>query len=80
MPQFGETHDDSLYYVAAKGLASGAGYRILNLPTEPFQTKYPPGYPFFLSLAWRLQPAFPANLKLAMLLNWLVFPAFFALS
>lgn len=80
MPQFGETHDDSLYYVAAKGLATGAGYRILSLPAEPFQTKYPPGYPFFLSLAWRLNPAFPANLKLAMILNWLVFPAFIALS
>ncbi len=80
MPQFGETHDDSLYYVAAKGLASGEGYRILSLPAEPFQTKYPPGYPFFLSLAWRLQPVFPANLKLAILLNWLTFPVFVALS
>ena len=80
MPQFGETHDDSLYYVAAKGIASGAGYRILNLPAEPFQTKYPPGYPFFLSLAWRIEPDFPANLKFAMALNWLVFPAFVSLS
>ena len=80
MPQFGETHDDSLYYVAAKGIATGAGYRILSLPSEPFQTKYPPGYPFFLSLAWRLKPDFPANLMLAMALNWLIFPAFVALS
>jgi hypothetical protein len=80
MPQFGETHDDSLYYVAAKGLATGAGYRILSLPAEPFQTKYPPGYPLLLSLAWRLEPSFPANLKVAMLLNWLIFPAFVSLS
>lgn len=79
LPQFGETHDDSLYYVGAKGLATGAGYRILSLPAEPFQTKYPPGYPLFLSLAWRIEPAFPANLKLAMMLNWLIFPTFVAL-
>ena len=80
MPQFGETHDDSLYYVGAKGLASGEGYRILSLPAEPYQTKFPPGYPFFLSIAWRLYPAFPANLKFAMMLNWLIYPVFVALS
>jgi len=80
MPQFGEMHDDSLYYVGAKGLASGEGYKILNLPSQPYQTKYPPGYPLLLSLAWRLEPHFPENLRIAMLLNWLVFPVYVALA
>ena len=80
MPQFAETHDDSIYYVAAKGIATGAGYRVLSLPSEPFQTKYPPGYPFFLSLVWLIEPTFPANLTLVTALNWLIFPVFVALS
>ncbi len=80
MPQFGETHDDSIYYVSAKSLAEGGGYRIPSLPAEPFQTKYPPGYSWLLALAWLIEPRFPANLQYAMLLNWLVFPAFLALS
>ena len=42
MPHFGHLHDDSIYFVAAKSIADGSGYRILSLPDEPFQTKYPP--------------------------------------
>ncbi|MBS2003650.1 MAG: hypothetical protein JST44_19190 [Cyanobacteria bacterium SZAS LIN-5] len=59
---FGMYHDDGVYLVSAQSLAQGLGYRILSLPGEPFQTKYPIGYPFILSLALRLCPAFPANL------------------
>jgi len=74
LQHLGIYHDDSIYWVAAKSLASGSGYRIESLPDQPYQTKYPPLYPALLSLVWRLNPAFPDNLKLAMLLNWLMLP------
>ena len=54
LPQFGDIHDDSLYYVSAKSLAGGH-YRIESLPGEPAQTKYPPLYPLLLSIAWRME-------------------------
>jgi len=34
-------HDDAIYAVAGKALASGDGYRIVSLPGAPAQTKYP---------------------------------------
>src|SRR5215813_13966551 len=49
---FGSYHDDGLYGVLAKSLASGNGYRVISLPSEPHQTKSPPLYPFLLSLIW----------------------------
>ncbi|MBS1953155.1 MAG: hypothetical protein JST89_03160 [Cyanobacteria bacterium SZAS-4] len=59
---FGMYHDDGVYLVSAQSLLDGHGYRILSLPTEPFQTKYPVGYPLVLSSAMLIMPAFPANL------------------
>lgn len=70
-PQLGHFHDDGIYWLAARSLAQGEGYRIVSLPEQPAQTKYPPLYPWWLSLAWRLDPAPAGNLKLATLLNWL---------
>jgi len=75
VPRFGEFHDDSVYYVTAKSLASGGGYRIESLPGEPAQTKYPPLYPLILSVAWRLDPQFPHNLPIAAWISWLALPA-----
>lgn len=75
IPRFGDFHDDSIYYVTAKSLASGGGYRIESLPAEPAQTKYPPLYPLLLSLAWRLDPQFPRNLSIAAWISWLALPA-----
>jgi len=75
LPGFGDLHDDSLYYVSAKSLAEGGGYRIESLPGEPSQTKYPPLYPLLLSLAWRFDPQFPHNLPAAVWVSWLAFPA-----
>ena len=69
-------HDDALNWTTAKSLASGSGYRILSLPGQPAQTKYPPVYSLILSAAWRLNPQFPDNLTLAIALNWLIFAAF----
>jgi Gpi18-like mannosyltransferase len=59
---FGYYHDDGIYVTTAKSLATGEGYRIISLPEAPAQTKYPPLYPFLLSLIWRMYPHFPENL------------------
>ncbi len=55
-------YDEGVYVVNAKSLATGAGYRNLSLPDSPPQGKYPPFFPFLLSLVWRVLPDFPANL------------------
>ena len=75
VPKFCYLHDDCLYFVSAKSMADGGGYRIASLPGEPPQTKYPPLYPLVLSLAWRLVPEFPANLTPAVWISWLALPA-----
>jgi len=80
MPHFGHLHDDSIYWVSAKSLAEGRGYRILSLPGEPYQTKYPPLWPMALAAIWKMEPRFPDNLKLGMALAWLMLPAFMALT
>lgn len=69
---FGYYHDDSLYLVSAKALATGQGYRVISLPGNPVQTKSPPAYPFLLSLVWRMYPSFPENVKAMMVLSVLV--------
>src|SRR5260370_42380772 len=67
MPKFGLLHDDAILFTSAKSLATGEGYRIPSLPEKPFQTKFPPLYPLYLSAIWKLNPQFPANLPLATL-------------
>jgi len=74
LPRFGDLHDDSIYYVSAKSLADGGGYRIESLPGEPSQTKYPPLYPLLLSVAWHLDAQFPHNLPIAAWISWLALP------
>lgn len=76
MPQFASLHDDGVLFVTAKSIAAG-GYRILSLPENPLQTKFPPLYPAYLSIVWRINPQFPANLQLATLLSWLALAALF---
>jgi hypothetical protein len=78
MPHLGYYHDDSIYWVSARSLATGDGYRIQSLPGEPYQTKYPPLYPALLAAIWKLNPQFPANLGLATLFAWLLEPLFLA--
>ena len=48
----GAFHDDGVYALTAKALAEGQGYRLIQLPGAPPQTKYPILYPAFLSLFW----------------------------
>lgn len=66
---FGFYHDDGIYVATAKSLAEGHGYHIISVPGEPAQTKYPPFYPFLLSLIWRAYPRFPNNLPTMMSLS-----------
>ncbi len=80
MPQFAYLHDDGLFFVSAKSLASGQGYQIASLPEAPAQTKFPPLFPLWLSLIWRLNPHFPENLQLATLLCWLALVACLGLA
>ncbi|MHB1265048.1 MAG: hypothetical protein ACYC1S_11635 [Gemmatimonadaceae bacterium] len=54
----GAMYDDGTYLVLAKSLASGRGYRYLNLPGAPEATHFPPGYPVFLAIFLRLAPDF----------------------
>lgn len=80
MPEFGKFHDDGLLMVSAKSLATGQGFRILSLPEQPAQTKYPILYPLYLSIVWKLNPNFPANLWLTRALNWILLITSLALS
>ncbi len=76
-PVAGTYHDDGIYVITAKALATGQGYNIISLPRPQPQTKYPPFYPWLLSLIWRCFPTFPTNLpamvtlSFASLLAWL---------
>ena len=71
----GAAVDDAMYLILAKALATGEGYRSLNLPGAPPNTHFPPGYPAVLSLLWRLSPAFPANVVWFKALNIACFVA-----
>jgi hypothetical protein len=73
-------HDDGVYAVVAKALADGDGYRIISLPGEPAQTKYPFFYSALLSVIWRLAPQFPANIVYLKSLNVVILLAIFFVS
>jgi hypothetical protein len=60
----GVVHDDGVYVATARALATGQGYRLINLPDEPRQTKYPILYPALLAVVWWLAPPFPGNVVL----------------
>ncbi|HEV2198185.1 MAG TPA: glycosyltransferase family 39 protein [Bryobacteraceae bacterium] len=76
MPQMGAYHDDAMYLQSAKSLAEGRGYRIPSLPDTPYQTKYPPVFPFLMSLIWRMDPQFPGNLSKLTALCWSMLPLY----
>ena len=63
----GYWRDDATYVSTARALAEGRGYRHVEMPEEPLETKYPIAYPAALSLAFRLVPSFPENLPLLLL-------------
>ncbi|MEW5916162.1 MAG: hypothetical protein AB1762_07140 [Gemmatimonadota bacterium] len=65
----GSIQDDATYVVLGKSLASGDGYRQLNLPDQPQVAHYPPAYPLLLAVLWKLWPEFPHNLVLFKYVN-----------
>lgn len=65
----GAAHDDGMYVILGKALATGHGYRWLHVPGTPPATHFPPGYPAVLALLWLLFPAFPANVIVFKLAN-----------
>ena len=68
----GVFYDDALYTILGKSIASGAGYRYLNVPGQPLATHYPPGYPLLLAALWRVAPSFPENVALFKAVNALL--------
>jgi len=68
----GVLRDDAMYVLLAKSIASGHGYRWLNLPGAPAAIHFPPGYPAFLAVLWWIAPAFPANIVAFKLANALL--------
>src|SRR5580765_1690617 len=44
-------HDEGVYLATARALVESGEYRLINLPSAPLQTKYPPAYPALLALA-----------------------------
>ena len=80
LPAVGLFHDDGVYLVTAKALATGQGYRIISLPTPIVQTKYPILFPALLAIVWKVFPAFPDNLILLKLVPFVAALAWFALT
>ncbi len=61
--------DDATYVANARALAQGSGYRHIQFPSEPLQTRYPPLYSALLSLGFRVSPDYPDNI------GWLLIPS-----
>ena len=64
----GLCHDDGIYVILGKALSEGEGYRLVNLPSSPYQTKYPVVYPFLISCVWPTAD-FPDNIFYIKLIN-----------
>lgn len=71
----GVVADDSFYVILARAIASGEGYRYLNVPGHPAATHFPPGYPALLALVSLVAPAFPASVVAFKALNALFLAA-----
>ena len=65
----GGMFDDAAYVVLAKSLATGQGFRWLNIPGAPAATHFPPVYPAVLAALWKVYPRFPANVLLFKIAN-----------
>jgi len=65
----GVFHDDGVYLLLAKAIATGRGFEYLQLPGSPAATHYPPLYPLALAAVWRILPGFPENIPAMLALN-----------
>ena len=59
-PQLGSLWDDGIYLVLGESFATGHPYRLVNYPTMPAETTWPPGYPLFVLAPayWLLGPSY----------------------
>lgn len=78
-PAAGIYHDDAIYLLTSRSLATGHGYTIESLPSPQPQTKYPVLFPTLLTPVWWLSPDFPANLPYLRLVPLTAALAWFAL-
>ena len=65
----GVFHDDGVYALLARSIASGQGFHYGHLPGAPAATHYPPLYPLVLAALWRVSPTFPDNVPALLGLN-----------
>jgi hypothetical protein len=65
----GVAHDDGMYVILGKAIASGQGYRWIHVPGAPPASHFPPGYPAVLAILWWLFPSFPGNVVVFKLAN-----------
>ena len=65
----GVWHDDGVYALLGRAIASGHGFTYTQLPGAPAATHYPPLYPLLLAAVWRLAPSFPDNISAFLALN-----------
>lgn len=54
--------DEGVYAALGASIATTGEYRLINLPSRPNGTKYPPVYPALLAIAWAAAPEAPGNL------------------
>ncbi len=52
----GRRLDDGIYFVTARSIRDGNGYRLPSRPGDPIARKYPPGFPLTLAGAMKLAP------------------------
>jgi hypothetical protein len=65
----GVWHDDGVYALLGRAIASGQGFHYTQLPGAPAATHYPPLYPLVLAAVWRLAPSFPDNISAFLAVN-----------
>ena len=68
----GVFHDDGIYALLARSVATGQGFHYAHLPGAPAATHYPPLYPLLLAAVWRMAPGFPGNVPLMLGVNALL--------
>jgi hypothetical protein len=68
----GVFHDDGIYALLARSIATGHGFHYSHLPGAPAATHYPPLYSLVLAAAWRMAPSFPDNVSFLLGLNALL--------
>ena len=65
----GVWHDDGVYALLGRAIASGHGFHYTQFPGAPAATHYPPAYPLLLAAVWRLAPSFPDNISAFLAVN-----------